>query len=147
MSMHALIISKQIKWISYRFNSLNLWLEKMPATLIDVRRTIPGRRINVCKSRKPYFNQMSMYILKISSGFCTFEYSFKLMKLLRRIVPSVLTLAIWKSSTWACIYYDAFFAAAPGWSKQMNKINTKKFPSTKSFNNSSIEYNKFKIPD
>ena len=58
-----------------------------------------------------------------------------------------MTLAIWKSSTWACIYYDAFFAAAPGWSKQMNKINTKKFPSTKSFNNSSIEYNKLRIPD
>jgi hypothetical protein len=38
MSMYALIIAKQIKWISYRFNSLNLWLDKIPVTLMEVRR-------------------------------------------------------------------------------------------------------------
>jgi hypothetical protein len=49
MSMDALNISKQIKWISYRFNRQNLRLTEW----------IPVK-INVC-DRKPSFNQLPLY--------------------------------------------------------------------------------------
>ena len=75
MFMHALIIGKQIKWTSYRFNRQNLWLECW--TKCQLRWWMYVALflgwINVCE-RKPSLNQLSMHILNISSGFCTVEY-------------------------------------------------------------------------
>jgi hypothetical protein len=59
--MLALIISKQIKWISYRLSSLNLWLDQMPVTLIGVRRTIQGLNDRECLRDEALF-QWIVYV-------------------------------------------------------------------------------------